>query len=165
MGISPAHESGAVTALKVAVTAASSVSVKPQPPVPMQTPLQPEKTMPFAGVASRCTAEPEATAWAQFALQFIDKLTTVTDPLPAIAMFRVTLAVSPPSGEDLPPAPLPLPHRLTGALTARHAHRHGYDEPELAHPPTPARKMGRAESSGNEAWRTHAHRLMRSPIC
>src|SRR2546430_16186746 len=46
---------------KVAVTAASWVSVKSHPPVPVHAPLQPEKTMPLAGVPSRCTAEPEAT--------------------------------------------------------------------------------------------------------
>src|SRR5438128_1161746 len=107
-GISPAHESGGLESPKVAMTEASVESFKSQLPVPVHAPLQPEKTMPLAGVASRCTAEPDATAAAQFALQFIDKLPTVTEPLPVIAMFRVTLALLPASGD---PAPEPLPLR------------------------------------------------------
>jgi len=102
-GGSEGQPGGAV--LKVAVTDLSEFIVKVQVPVPEQSPDQPEKVEPAAGMAVRVTEVPESYISEQSLPQSIPGPVTVPEPLPALLtiitwvgtaeQFKLAVAVMP----------------------------------------------------------------------
>src|SRR5579859_3266031 len=75
---------------KVAPTVVSPVMVRSQPPAPEQAPVQPVKVVPAAGVASRCTAVPEARLFVQAAAaQLMEPSGEATEPAPFTLRVRL----------------------------------------------------------------------------